>query len=193
MADKPNAFRAELLAATEELDAPATLPMNEFAGPWEVAFTPGAWEPRHDGWTVRNLDGGDAAVVAQNFETAALIASVLPLESRPPAYDKSDSLDQSVEVKTKVMGGIHQAVARFVGPHPDTFDDAIETAYLAASCPRSLAWIMAAASTETLSRAGEILMEILEKRAEDQRQTDQAAPLVGTTRAKWPVGVQAEE
>jgi hypothetical protein len=66
------------------------------------------------------------------------------------------------------VGGGHRTIARFAGYRPE-IDHAMEAAHLIASSPRSLALVMSAASTETLARAGEILVEILDRRTKDQR------------------------
>ncbi len=172
MPPNANAFSPAVLEAARELDAPATLTESSSAGPWDVELSPDGWDTAADGWTGRSLDGGTVAAVADNFELAAMLAAVLPVESRAAAYDMFAAGDQGPEIRMTITGGGgHITVARFVGFRPD-IEQAMQAAHLIASCPRSLAWIMAAASTDTLTRAGELLMEIFDRRAENQRDID---------------------
>jgi hypothetical protein len=173
--DNRNAFSPAVLAAARELDAPSTLPLSGSAGPWEVACIPDGWDADAAGWTVRSLDGGKVAAVGENFETVAKVAAVLPVESRPAAFDMFADGARGPEIRMTIAGGGgHITVARFAGFRPD-IEEAMQAAHLIASCPRSLAWIMAAADTDTLTRVGELLIEILAQRAEDQRATRRRA------------------
>ena len=161
------AFHKELLKLVGELDYPVTTIHAEMLGPWRVEPAPESFREcgaLEDGWAVRR-DGQEKPVaLTRHFDTAAMLAAVLPMLGTNAAflpmaggYEMPPNLDSSP-----------RPVIRYPGDPPGDIEHELETVRMIASCPRSLAWLLSAASEDTLERAGDLLLEHLEMRRSER-------------------------
>jgi hypothetical protein len=141
-------FRREVLDRLRARDYPPTMNDTHLSGPWSLLRT-------EKGWAVDLYDGTRAGTF-EHYETAALVAAILPMHAWTPMYDFGEGKTLKVN-----FGGSQKSVGEYL-LMPDS--DCLEVVHALACSPRSLAWLLAATPAETLERAGEMLGEFLETR-----------------------------
>ncbi len=158
----PNVFSKEFLGAiTEHFDYPILLQESETVGPWNVTRRERTVRTE---WILK-MDSEPEPFGVLNFHEAAfMLAAVLPAAGRSPIFKVGDSGGR--DWRLSIPFGQRGAIDLGTVTHPDDFLRPLHTAHSLLQSADSLAWLLMAAQSNTLERAGALVIRRLHQLSE---------------------------